>query len=99
MKDFKQAAEETKKRLGVDLYFICDRKPGACRGWDSKYGWCACMNEMCDHTSNPDHAKYKNEIKAFKVINRGDGRIAYFENNVLTDDAFEGCAIDFSEVE
>lgn len=97
MKDFRQAAEKMRKRLGVDLFFICDKKPGACRGWSK--GWSMCMNEMCEHTSNPDHAKYKNEIKVFKVINRGDGRIAYFEKNVLTDEPFEGCAIDFSEVE
>ena len=96
MKDFKQAAEEMKKRLGVDLFFICDKKPGACRGWSK--GWSACMNEMCNYTSNPDHAMYKNEIKVFEVINRGDGRIAYLEKNVLMDEPFEGCAIDFSEV-
>ena len=97
MKDFKQAAEKMKNRLDVDMFFICDRKPGACRGWSK--GWPECTNKFCRHTSDPDHAMFKNEIKAFKVINRGDGRIAYFESNVLTDDAFEGCAIDFSEVE
>ena len=96
MKDFKQAAEEMKKRLDVDMFFICDKKPGACRGWSK--GWSVCMNVMCHHTSNPDHAKYKNEIKVFEVIDRGDGRLGYMEKNVLTDGAFEGCAIDFSEV-
>lgn len=81
MKDFKQAAEEMKKRLGVELFFICDKKPGACCGWDSRYGWCACMNDMCHHTSNPDHAKYKDDIKTFDVVERGDGSIGYFEKD------------------
>ena len=79
MKDFKQAAEETKKRLGVDLFFICDKKPGACRGWDKWEGCPVCMNDMCHHTSNPDHAKYKENIKSFDVVERGDGSIGYFE--------------------
>lgn len=91
MKDFKQAAEEMKKSLGVDMFFICDKKPGACRGP-------ACMRSFCRHTSNPDHALYKNELKVFEVIGRGDGRIGYFEKDVLMDDPFEGCVIDFSEV-
>jgi len=95
MKDFKQAAEEIKKRLDVDMFFICDKKPGACRGWEKCVSIPVCV---CHHTSDPDHAKYKNEIKIFKVINRGDGRIAYFEKDVLMDEPFEGCAIDFSEV-
>ena len=96
MKDFKQTAEKMKKRLDVDMFFICDKKPGACRGWSK--GWSECTNEFCRHTSNPDHAKYKNDIKCFKTISRGDGRFAYFEKDVLTDEPFEGCAIDFSEV-
>lgn len=79
MKDFKQAAEETKKRLGVDLFFICDKKPGACPGWDKWEGCPVCMNDFCHHTSNPDHAKYKENIKSFDVVERGDGSIGYFE--------------------
>ena len=78
MENFKQAAEEIKKRLGVDMFFICDKMPGACRSRDSK-GWCACMNDLCHHTSNPDHAKYKDYIKSFDVIERGDGSVGYFE--------------------
>lgn len=79
MDDFKQAAEDTKKRLGVDLFFICDRKPGACSGWDKWKGCPVCMNDMCNHTSDPDHAKYKENIKSFDVVERGDGSIGYFE--------------------
>lgn len=94
MKDFKQAAEETKKRLGVDLFFICDKKPGACRGWDKWEGCPVCMNDMCHHTSNPDHAKYKENIKSFDIVERGDGSIGYFEK----EREVCGRVIDFSEV-
>lgn len=38
--------------------YLCDKKPGACRGWDK--GWTRCMNEMCDHTTNANHARVKN---------------------------------------
>lgn len=93
MKDFKQAAEETKKRLGVDLFFICDKLPGACRRRDSKC-WCACMNDLCHHTSNPDHAKYKDNIKTFDVVERGDGSVGYFEK----EREVTGRVIDFSGV-
>ena len=96
MKDFKQAAEEMKKRLDVDMFFICDRNPGACRGWSK--GRLSCKFGFCNHTSDPEHAKYKNELKVFEVINRGDGRIGYFEKKVLIDEPFEGLTIDFSEV-
>lgn len=92
MKDFKQAVEETKKRLGVDLFFICDRKPGWCNGWSG------CQNELCHHTSDPDHARYKNNIKTFEPVELGDGKIGYFERDVLIDAPFTGCAINFSEV-
>lgn len=91
MKDFKQAAEETKKRLGVDLFFICDRKPGACRGSDKWKGCPVCVADYCHHTSNPDHAKYKDNIKSFDVVERGDGSIGYFEKDHET----TGCVIDF----
>lgn len=92
--DFKRAAEETKKRLGVDLFFICDKKPGACRGSEKWEGCPTCMNDLCNHTSNPDHAKYKNDIKTFNVVERGDGSIGYFE----TDTWSESHVVEFSEV-
>ena len=37
--------------------YICDKKPGACRGWEG--GWKQCENDMCFHTSNRKHRKYK----------------------------------------
>lgn len=37
--------------------YICDKKPGACRGWQG--GWKQCENDMCFHTSNRKHRKYK----------------------------------------
>lgn len=37
--------------------YICDKKPGACSGWEK--GWTKCENEMCFHTSNRKHRKYK----------------------------------------
>ena len=48
MKDFKQAAEETKKRLGVDLFFICDKKPGACPGWEKRI-----LKQYCEQNVFP----------------------------------------------
>ena len=50
-----------------------------------------CMNDMCHHMSNPDHAKYKDNIKAFDVVERGDGSIGYFEKKRET----PGRVIDF----
>lgn len=38
-------------------FYICDKKPGACIGWEK--GWTKCENEMCFHTSNRKHRKYK----------------------------------------
>lgn len=37
--------------------YICDKKPGACKGWGE--GWETCQNEMCFHTSNRKHRKYR----------------------------------------
>ena len=92
MKDFNQAVEEAKKQLGVDMFFICDRKPGACRGWDKWKDCPTCINDFCHHTSNPDHAKNKDSIKTFEIVERGDGSIGYFEKEQY------GRVIDFSEV-
>lgn len=39
-------------------FYICDKKPGACSGWDK--GWKnVCRNELCFHTSNKAHRKYR----------------------------------------
>lgn len=47
--------------------YICDKQPGACRGWNK--GWKKCENEMCMHTSNIEHAKYKNVAgRKFAII-------------------------------
>ena len=39
------------------ILYLCDMKPGACRGWEK--GWTQCMNEMCEHTTNASHARIK----------------------------------------
>lgn len=36
-------------------FWICDKKPGACRGWPN--GWKRCENDMCYHTTNIEHAR------------------------------------------
>ena len=42
--------------LKSDQYlFICDKQPGACKGWLKC--WSRCENDFCYHTSNIEHAR------------------------------------------
>ena len=41
------------------FFYICDKKPGACDSWE-KFGWKKCETVVgCCHTTNKEHAKYK----------------------------------------
>ena len=58
--------------------YICDKKPGACAGWEK--GWKQCENKMCFHTSNIEHARYKHEpMKKFERVKLSDDTILLFE--------------------
>lgn len=36
--------------------YLCDKKKGACKSWDT-LDWTKCDSEVdCNHTSNPEHA-------------------------------------------
>ena len=60
------------------FFYICDRKQGACSGW--KKGWAKCENEMCMHTSDIKHAKYKAvECRKFEAEKHADNETAFFE--------------------
>lgn len=59
-------------------FYICDKKPGACGGW--KHGWKKCINEFCLHTSNVEHAKYKNESgRKFAIVKQSEEKTIFFE--------------------
>lgn len=38
-------------------FYLCDKKPGACKGWEN--GWTKCPDDFCEHTSNAAHARIK----------------------------------------
>ena len=83
MNSFEEEANRIKEKLNADIFFLCDKLPGACNGW--RKGWLSCMNDLCRHTSDPHHARYKNNIKTFNVIERGDNKFAYFETDPEND--------------
>lgn len=58
--------------------YICDKQPGACGGW--KKGWKKCENEMCFHTSNIEHAKYKHDTtQKFEMVKQSENTMLLFE--------------------
>ena len=63
--------------------YICDKKPGACTGWEKdKDGnaWQKCENEFCFHTSKVEHAKYKNESsRTFAIVCHDVEKPLFFE--------------------
>ena len=63
-----------------EYLYICDKQPNACgrHGW--REGWTKCENEMCMHTSNIEHAKYKNDPgRKFAIVQRSENETSLFE--------------------
>lgn len=63
--------------------YICDKKPGACTGWKKDkdgIAWQKCENELCFHTSNIEHAKYKRDpMQKFEMVKQSDDSMLLFE--------------------
>lgn len=56
--------------------YLCDKKKGACCGWEK--GWTRCMHEMCEHTTNENHARVK-DVHLFVFLDEYDGASVYME--------------------
>lgn len=53
----------------MKYFYLCDKKPGACSGWEK--GWTKCENLACSHTTDRSHAKNKKN-RYFDVYDNGE---------------------------